>query len=84
MWIAEKFQSNPEIAGSPRNSFRASLGWNLMEGEHWIPKGASKLTAGYQTPNAMEVLAGSQTARDKLGGQKGKSPDLQLRPPSLC
>ena len=25
MWIAEKFQSNLEIAGSPRNSFRASL-----------------------------------------------------------
>ena len=25
MWIAEKFQSNPEIAGSLRNSFRASL-----------------------------------------------------------
>ena len=22
MWIGEKFQSNPEIAGSPRNSFR--------------------------------------------------------------
>ena len=25
VWIAEKFQSNSEIAGSPRNSFRASL-----------------------------------------------------------
>ena len=25
LWIAEKFQSNPEIAGSPRNSFRASV-----------------------------------------------------------
>ena len=25
MWVAEKFQSNSEIAGSPRNSFRASL-----------------------------------------------------------
>ena len=25
MWIAEKFQSNSDIAGSPRNSFRASL-----------------------------------------------------------
>ena len=25
VWIAEKFQSNPEIADSPRNSFRASL-----------------------------------------------------------
>ena len=25
LWVAEKFQSNSEIAGSPRNSFRASL-----------------------------------------------------------
>ena len=25
VWIAEKFQSNSDIAGSPRNSFRASL-----------------------------------------------------------
>ncbi len=26
MWVAVKFQSNLEIAGSLRNSFRASLG----------------------------------------------------------
>ena len=25
LWIGVKCQSNPEIAGSPRNSFRASL-----------------------------------------------------------
>ena len=25
LWIGEKFQSSQEIAGSPRNSFRASL-----------------------------------------------------------
>ena len=25
LWVAEKFQSNSEIAGSHRNSFRASL-----------------------------------------------------------
>ena len=25
LWVEEKFQSNSEIAGSPRNSFRASL-----------------------------------------------------------
>ena len=25
LWKAEKFQSNSEIAGSPRNSFRTSL-----------------------------------------------------------
>ena len=26
LWLAVKFQSNLEIAGSPRNSFRASVG----------------------------------------------------------
>ena len=25
LWVAEKFQTNSEIAGSPRNSFRASV-----------------------------------------------------------
>ena len=25
LWLAEKFQSNTAIAGSPRNSFRASV-----------------------------------------------------------
>ncbi|GAW32736.1 hypothetical protein JDF658_25280, partial [Carboxydocella sp. JDF658] len=25
VWVGVKCQSNPEIAGSPRNSFRASL-----------------------------------------------------------
>ena len=25
VWIAEKFQSNLELAGSPRNGFRASV-----------------------------------------------------------
>ena len=32
MWVGVKFQSNAEIAGSPRNSFRASVGKNLSEG----------------------------------------------------
>ena len=34
LWVAEKFQSNPEIAGSPRNSFRASLAEGIAEVEH--------------------------------------------------
>ena len=33
MWIAEKCQSNPEIAGSPRNSFRASLAVKIVGGK---------------------------------------------------
>ena len=31
-----KGQSNSEIAGSPRNSFRASLAWTVTEVEHWM------------------------------------------------
>ena len=34
LWIAEKFQSNSEIAGSPRNSFRASLDVRYVGVEH--------------------------------------------------
>ena len=34
LWIAEKFQSSSEIAGSPRNSFRASLIVRYAEVEH--------------------------------------------------
>ena len=34
LWVAEKFQSNLEIAGSPRNSFRASLKVRVLEVEH--------------------------------------------------
>ena len=32
LWIAEKFQSNSEIAGSPRNSFRTSLDSKIYGG----------------------------------------------------
>ena len=34
LWVAEKFQSSSEIAGSPRNSFRASLERRYMGVEH--------------------------------------------------
>ncbi len=34
LWIGVKFQSNAEIAGSPRNSFRASVKERLPEVEH--------------------------------------------------
>ena len=41
--------------------------------------GASPPTNTYQTKNAAEMMYGSQTTRDKFRGQKGNSPDLQLR-----
>ena len=43
VWIAEKFQSNPEIAGSLRNSFRASLDTNITGGRALNGLGAERL-----------------------------------------
>ena len=34
--VGVKGQSNLEIAGSPRNSSRASLEWSVMAVEHWM------------------------------------------------
>ena len=36
VWIAVKFQTKLEIAGSLRNSFRVSLGGWIMEVEHCL------------------------------------------------
>ena len=81
LWLGIKDQSNLQIAGSPRNSFRASL--------RCFPAGVERL---FRLRGCITYLAqtnseyrgyypGSQTTRDKLRGQKGNSPDWQLRPP---
>ena len=53
LWIGVKFQSNTEIAGSPRNSFRASVVNKSSGGRalNWL--GGVKSTEPYQTPNAI-------------------------------
>ena len=58
LWIAVKFQSNTEIAGSPRNSFRASVTVNTCGGRalNWL--GIDKITEPYQTPNAVFFYLG--------------------------
>ena len=43
LWIAEKFQSNSEIAGSPRNSFRASVCIEITGGKALNGLGAARL-----------------------------------------
>jgi len=36
LWVEVKCQTNLEIAGSPRNSFRASVARSVPEVEHWL------------------------------------------------
>ena len=43
VWIAEKFQSNPDIAGSPRNSFRTSLVIKIIGGKALNGLGVERL-----------------------------------------
>jgi hypothetical protein len=61
LWIAVKFQSNSDIAGSPRNSFRASLEVKRHGGR--ALNGLGALT-GYQSLSNSEcrvLILGSQT-----------------------
>ena len=44
VWLAVKFQTNLEIAGSPRNSFRASVGNEFHGGKALSELGGDKLT----------------------------------------
>ena len=78
VWIGVKCQSNVEIAGSPRNSFRASLREKIAGGRALNREGAERL------PNLIKLrmavlMHGSQTASDKTRSQEGNSPDQQLR-----
>ena len=49
--VGVKCQSNVEIAGSPRNSFRASLGKEDADGRALVGQGSVKLTDPSQTAN---------------------------------
>ena len=55
-----------------------------MEVGHWLPEGASKLTKGYQTANAMKVCSGvrlyeiSRTAKREKPRPTVKAPKCAL------
>jgi hypothetical protein len=55
LWVAVKCQSNLEIAGSPRNVLRYSLGCFEQEVEHWMVEGPYRVTEINQTPNACSL-----------------------------
>ena len=79
VWIEVKFQSNSDIAGSPRNSFRASLKEKIHGGRALNVLGAFTGYRKLSNSECPDVILGSQTMRDKFHSRKGKSPDQQLR-----
>ena len=74
-----KFQTNLEIAGSLRNSFRASLAKRMLEVELLV--GREGFTA-YQiriNSECWNTKSWSEPAGAKVRGREGKNPDHRLR-----
>ena len=69
------------IAGSLRNVSRYSVVRSVVEVEHWMGKGAYKLTNPSQTPNTMTPEHGSETTGDELRWSKGKQPRSPAKVP---
>ena len=83
LWIAVKFQSNSDIAGSPRNSFRASLESMIHGGRALNVLGAFTGYRKLSNSECRNIICGSQTMGDKFHSRKGNSPDHQLRTQSV-
>ena len=58
LWVEEKFQSNSEIAGSPRNVLRCSLRMLSSGGRALDGLGGLPLTKPNQTTNARRLSLG--------------------------
>ena len=61
VWIEVKFQSNSEIAGSPRNSFRASLEVKIRGGRALNILGAFTGYRRLSNSECRSIILGSQT-----------------------
>ena len=84
MWVGVKGQSNWEIARTPRNVFRYSLGRYVKEVELLI--GLGGVTSYQPLPNS-ECLyrnPGSEGLGAKVQVREGKNPDHQLRSLNVC
>ena len=55
---------------------------SVPEVEHWMGKGAYKLTNPSQTPNAGTPEHGSETTGDELRWSKGKQPRSSAKAPN--
>ena len=72
-------QSNPELAGSPRKAFRCRLGAEPCGGRALDGLGREYPYRTQPNYECHAVLTGSESVGDKPHGQKGNSPDRQLR-----
>ena len=77
--VGVKGQSNLVIAGSPRNVFRYSLGYERCGGRALNGLGRQKPYQTQSNPEYRARLSGSESAGAKIRAREGNSPDRQLR-----
>ena len=80
--VGVKGQSNLEIARTPRNAFRCSLGRSVAEVERLI--GCEGFTAYQVLTNSecRDMFSGSEGAGAKVRVRERNNSDHRLRPPS--
>ena len=83
LWVAEKFQSNSEIAGSPRNSFRTSLeriiyGGRALKELGVKPDYRTLSNSEYHIEETQESDCGSS-----VPWSKGKEPRPSIKVPKI-
>ena len=59
LWVGVICQSNPEIAGSPRNIFKYSVCLKFLGVEHWMAIGG--VTRCYQSNSEYQEYFGRQS-----------------------
>ena len=58
LWVGVKGQSNSVIAGSPRNAFRCSVAWSLVEvGIPIVLKTSNSTTSVNMTASRMHMIS---------------------------
>ena len=83
VWVAVKFQTNLEIAGSLRNSLGGASESRILEVEHCLDEGP---VMGYPNSDKLRmpmIYVRSQTMSDKIH-IKREHPDHQLRSLNIC
>ena len=83
VWLEVKFQSNSEIAGSPRNIFRYS-GPIVSRGRALARILDRKIEVRIKLRMLVTQHRASQSFPAKRIGPKGNNPDQQLRSQNIC
>lgn len=79
--VGAKDQSNPEIARTPRNAFRGSLGRCAAEVEILIGRGGFAAYRPQPNSECRGVEPGSEGQGANVLSREGKNPDHRPRPP---